>query len=195
METAHQEPQGGGTFYASTQNLSGVMNSKPSHESLTARTARRDAWPALRFSAWSCLLQVAPVGPEADFHYDGHSQFVNAFHLFLNESLQLAALLPRCFEQQLVVDLQNHFCLEFLLGQAGVNVDHRELDEISGGALQRRIERRAFRKIAQLHLRRVDFRNRADSSKQSLRHAGLAGLRKNIVKVLLDSSIAREIRE
>ena len=30
------------------------------------------------------LFQVAPVGPGADFHDDGHRQFVNAFHFFLN---------------------------------------------------------------------------------------------------------------
>jgi hypothetical protein len=30
------------------------------------------------------LFQVAPVGPGADFHDDGHGQFVDAFHFFLN---------------------------------------------------------------------------------------------------------------
>ena len=30
------------------------------------------------------LFQVAPVGAGADFHDDGHRQFVHAFHFFLN---------------------------------------------------------------------------------------------------------------
>jgi hypothetical protein len=30
------------------------------------------------------LFQVAPVGPGADFDNDGHRQFVDAFHFFLN---------------------------------------------------------------------------------------------------------------
>src|SRR5260370_7241394 len=39
----------------------------------------------------------------------------------------------------------------------------------------------------------MDFRKRADPSEQSLRHAGLARLSKNIVQVLLHAAIAREI--
>ena len=30
------------------------------------------------------LFQIAPVGAGADFHDDGHRQFVDTFHFFLN---------------------------------------------------------------------------------------------------------------
>src|SRR5258708_12668897 len=39
----------------------------------------------------------------------------------------------------------------------------------------------------------MEFRNGADSAEQSLRHAALARIGKNIVQVLLHTAIAREI--
>src|SRR5713101_3812099 len=118
---------------------------------------------------------------------------MDAFHFFLNQLFQLGAFFYRSLKEQLVMHLQDHFGVKLFFRQAPVDADHRQLDQIGGGALQRRIERGTLGKVAELHLRRIDFRNRADSSEQSPRHAGLARLGKNIVQVLLHAAIAREI--
>src|SRR5437899_4376677 len=137
------------------------------------------------------LLQVTPIGPNPDFHDNGHSEFVNAFHFFPNQLFQLGPFLCGSLEEQLVMDLKNHLGVEFLVCQAPVDFDHRQFDEISCRALQRRIKRRALRKVAKLHLRRIDLRNWPDSAEQSLRYAGLARLGKDLVQVLLHAAIAR----
>ena len=103
---------------------------------------------------------------------------MDAFHFFLNHFFQLGAFLGGSLKEQLVMHLQDHFGFELFFPEPPVDIDHRQLDEIGGGALQRRIERRALGKVAKLHLRRIDFRNRANSSEQSLRYLGLACLGK-----------------
>ncbi len=55
------------------------------------------------------------------------------------------------FEKQFVVDLQNHSRFEFV-GEAPVKLDHRELDQVRGGALHGRIHRGALGKIAHVRL-------------------------------------------
>ena len=60
------------------------------------------------------------------------------------------------------------------VGQAAVELDHGELDQIGGGALHRRIHRGALGKIAQVGLRRIDFGNRPDAAEERLGESGLA---------------------
>ena len=51
-------------------------------------------------------------------------------------------------------------------GKLAVDVDHGQLDEVGGGALQRRIERGAFGEAAQIGLRRDDFGDRAAAARE-----------------------------
>src|SRR5208337_4052646 len=56
-----------------------------------------------------------------------------------------------------------------------------------------RIQRSALRKIPQLHLRSIDFRDWPDSAEKGFRHTGLASFDEHIVQVLLHAAVAREI--
>ena len=59
--------------------------------------------------------------------------------------------------------------------------------------MQRGIERGSLRKVAQLHLRRSNLGNRANSSEQRLCYACLARFGKHVVQIFLHASVPREI--
>src|SRR5262245_51618740 len=52
------------------------------------------------------------------------------------------------FEDQLVVDLQHHASSQFPFAQLIENPDHRDFDNVGGGALNRRVDRRTLRHAA-----------------------------------------------
>ncbi len=58
----------------------------------------------------------------------------------------------RHLENELVMDLQKHFCRKLRLLQRIVHADHRAADDVGGRALDRRVDRGAFVKSA---LRRI----------------------------------------
>ena len=100
----------------------------------------------------------------------------------------------RRFEQQFVVNLQNHLRFESLGGKAAVELDHGQLDEIGGGALHGRVHGGAFGKIAQVGLRRIDFRHRPDAAEDRFGVADLAGFGDLLVEILFHAAVALKIR-
>ena len=55
----------------------------------------------------------------------------------------------RDFEDQFVVDLQQHLATgSFCFCKPAVDVDHRQLDQVGGRALDDRVDRGAFRQVA-----------------------------------------------
>ena len=66
----------------------------------------------------TCSIEIPPVGTGGNLDDQGDGKFVYAFHLLADKFFQLAFFFWRSFEQQFVVDLQNHFGFEFFLSQA-----------------------------------------------------------------------------
>jgi hypothetical protein len=60
------------------------------------------------------------------------------------------------FEEQFVVDLQDHARLELALGELAVDGDHGQLDEVGGGALQRRVDGGALGEAALVGVAALD---------------------------------------
>ena len=85
---------------------------------------------------------------------------MRVLHRRPNQRTQAIHLLRRHFEKQFVVHLQNHARAQLLLDELTLDSNHRQLDEVSGRALQRRIERRPLGQAAEIALQRNDFRNR-----------------------------------
>ena len=52
------------------------------------RSGRPWIWTYCRGVVSFESIQVAPIGPRADFHHERHGQFVDAFHFFLNQFFQ-----------------------------------------------------------------------------------------------------------
>ena len=118
---------------------------------------------------------------------------MNAFHYFFYQLGEARNFFFGAFEEQFVVDLQNHLRFEFFLGQAAVEFDHGELDQVGGGALHRRIHGGAFGEIAHVGLRRIDFRDLADAPEHSFGDAGLARFGDLTVEKFFHAAIALEI--
>ena len=57
----------------------------------------------------------------------------------LDQLAQVLHLVRRRFEDEFVVDLEQHRALESAAHELVVDADHRQLDEVRGGALQRRV--------------------------------------------------------
>ena len=82
----------------------------------------------------------------------------------------------RNFEHQFVMHLQCHARLQFLFAQIGVETDHGDLNQVGGGALQRRVHGRALGEAAQVRV--------------ALLMSGIGRMRPNSVRHLL---FAREL--
>src|SRR5208282_1639136 len=96
-------------------------------------------------------FHVAPIGADLCFCDERDAQLVRSLHHFLDELRERRNLFFGRLEKQFVVNLQNHSRLEFA-GEAPVELDHRELDEVGGCALHGRIHCGALGKIAHVRL-------------------------------------------
>ncbi len=63
-------------------------------------------------------------------------------HSGADEGMQAVEFIGRRFEEQFVMDLQDHARAEFLRGKFAMDSDHGQLDEIGSCALKGRVERR-----------------------------------------------------
>src|SRR5215469_18134187 len=95
--------------------------------------------PARRLVA--CFL---PAAAGAEGHLQRHAELERAAHARGHQRAQVVQLTVRYLEDQLVVDLQQHPRARALLPQRPVHVQHRDLDDVCGGALDRRVESHAL---------------------------------------------------
>ena len=66
------------------------------------------------------------------------------FHDLLHHRQRLLDLVVRHLEHEFVVHLQQHLRVQLLLGERCVHAHHGAADDVGGGALQARIDRRAL---------------------------------------------------
>ena len=92
-------------------------------------------------------MGLAPVAADADvdLQRDGETETDSGlFHLGLGKMCGFVQVRFRSFEDQFVVDLENHFCARQLDFQAAADSDHRHFDKVRGGPLNGIVDRHAF---------------------------------------------------
>src|ERR1700691_5825715 len=138
-------------------------------------------------------LHVAPVGAYFGVGYQRDREPVNTFHHFFGQLGEPGNFILGAFEEQLVVNLQYHLRLEIFRRQTAIEFNHRQLDQVGGGALHGRVHGGALGKIAQVGLRRIDFGDLAHAAEERARDAGLARPCDLPVQEILNSAVALEI--
>ena len=86
------------------------------------------------------------------------------FHLLLDEGLQFVGLGGEDVEEEFVVNLEGHAGAELARGDLGVDADHGQLDEVSGGALQGRVDGGALGEASLIGVARLDVWDGADAA-------------------------------
>lgn len=86
----------------------------------------------------------------------GTLRLERVLHALAHDQAQPQRILAGDLEDQLVVYLQEHFRVEAVILDGLVAVDHRELDDVCRGALDRRIDSGALSELAQIAVAAVD---------------------------------------
>src|SRR6202163_4829953 len=94
-------------------------------------------------------LHVVPVFSRLQGRFDGHAQLERVLHLVLDNAAHRVEVAHGHLEDQLVVDLQQHHRVELARAEPPRQLDHRELYQVGGRALQRRVGGFALRRGAQ----------------------------------------------
>src|SRR5277367_3059846 len=92
---------------------------------------------------------------------------MHVLHLLANQRPHHIQFFSRNFKHKFVVDLQGHARFQFPLTESGVNANHGDLNEIGGGALQRRVDGGALGESAKVGIFAVDVGNGADATEES----------------------------
>src|SRR5512142_976136 len=92
----------------------------------------------------SLALGVEPVRSDTDIHDEGDLERGRTLHVLAHQRAHAVLLVGRNLEDELVVHLEQHAAPELALDQGVVDPDHRDLDQIGGRPLERRILRVAL---------------------------------------------------
>src|SRR5271165_973670 len=112
------------------------------------------------------LLQIPPVRSHAEINLQRHFEFEGGFHLVSDELFHGVEFGFGDFEDQFVVDLEQHARLQVALAQVGVDADHGQLDEVGCGALQRSVNGGALGEAAQVPVLAEHVGERTDASEE-----------------------------
>src|SRR6202043_3059361 len=107
-----------------------------------------------------------------------------ADHLCLDHRAQAIDLLQRTLEQQFVVDLQDQPRAES--GGGSMTADHRDLDDVGGGALDHRVDGQTLAERVLLAVARAQLGDLAAAAEQRRDVALLDGLRDRPLDELAD---------
>ena len=105
------------------------------------------------------------------------------FHFFFQDALNLIALCLGRLDNQLIVDLQKQAGLQLFLAQALPDMDHRQLDDVGGRALDRRVAGHPLPAGAHLKVGAGKLRQGAAAAKQRFHVAFLLGVGNAVLHV------------
>src|SRR4051812_2868376 len=91
------------------------------------------------------------------------------------------------------MNLKKHPRAQMLLAQLSIDPDHRQLDEIGGRALERRVHRRALGEAAQVEVLAVNVGNGPHASEQRLYLLIAASLVQRAVDKLAHAAVLLEV--
>ena len=92
------------------------------------------------------------------------------------------------------MDLQHHLGTESGRLECGINLNHRDLNEVGGGTLDRRIDRVTLSGLTDRRVARIDVAERAAASEDRLGIALLTGLSYRGLHEVLNLRIKSEVR-
>ena len=96
------------------------------------------------------VSRFVPAAPEADRDVQRDRQVGGAAHLLADQRLERLVLARGHVEHELVVDLEQHPRPQPGRRQLALHVEHRDLDQVGGRALDRRVERHPLGHLAAL---------------------------------------------
>ena len=91
----------------------------------------------------------------------GHRELHRVLHALADQGGDRVDLVFRDLEDEFVVDLEEHLRARRLGRKAPMEVEHRELDQVRGGALDDGVDRHALAERLFVRVARVDLRDRA----------------------------------
>ena len=118
-------------------------------------------------------MSFKPVLSDTAVGYKGYRQMNGILHLRYDDLAHAIHFVHRHVEVQFVMHLHNHLRLQLFLFQPPVDGDHRHLDDIGGGALDRCINGIAFRERTNGRILRMDIRQVTFAAEKRL---GIAAL-------------------
>src|ERR1039458_9572043 len=139
------------------------------------------------------LLDVAPVGALAYFGDDGDAEFGDVFHFVLDEGAEFFGFGGEDVEEEFVVDLEGHARAQAARGDFGVDAEHCELDEVGGGALQRRVDGGTLGESAHVGVARLDVGDGADAAEVRAHGLVAANGFEGLVDEAADAGVALEV--
>src|SRR2546428_2088416 len=86
-------------------------------------------------------LHLVPVRSDANVDDERHVELVRPAHFVAQESRHPFDLEPRHFGDELIVNLQQNASVQVALVQGPMHAGHRDLHDVSGGALDRHVDR------------------------------------------------------
>src|ERR1700751_2471060 len=95
-------------------------------------------------------LQISPVQSHAQFNQERHFEPVHVFHVMADQRLHYFDFALRHLEDQFVVNLKRHAGFQIATADLLVNSNHRQLDQVGGGALQWSVDGGALGEAAQV---------------------------------------------
>ena len=137
-------------------------------------------------------VSFEPVLSFIAFNCKWNRKFRYIFHFLDNNLLQPFRLVLEGVEEKFVVDLQHHPAAEILFGEPAVNIYHRNLDDVGGSSLNRRVHGVPLGKGADRGIVGVDVRDIPSASEDSLHISVLSRARE---RILYKTGYRREMRE
>ena len=130
----------------------------------TALVGFASEYPCSRLLRNILWFRFHPVLPTPDIDNKRDRELVNRFHLGLDDFPGALDFVFRHFQQQLVVHLKDHSRAEFFAAQSLVHLDHRDLHQVGGGALNRSVDGFTFGSRTQVVIAIVDVGDRANAA-------------------------------
>src|SRR5487761_1103125 len=131
------------------------------------------------------FLHVCPVGPDLGLDLDSRLQLIGACHDARHLLGELIDLRLGHLEQQLIVDLQQHPALYVVGLDLALQAHHRDLDDVCGQRLHRKVDGHPLGRAAQLKVRRAQVGDGAPPPRRADDEPLVSRLVPNLVQVLL----------
>ncbi|CAK7285478.1 hypothetical protein SGPA1_31351 [Streptomyces misionensis JCM 4497] len=134
-----------------------------------------------------------PVGAHADRDVEGGAQVHGVGHLVPDDLLDGGALAGGDLQDDFVVDLEQHPGLQFRGSQRVVHLEHGDLDDVGGRALDRRVEGHALGGLAALAVVAVEVGQIAAAAEEGRRVARGPGLVHRAAQIVPDAAEPLEV--
>src|SRR4029450_10916854 len=129
---------------------------------------------------------AAPVAAPPDVDRQRRVEFEGTAHLALDQLRGGIHLVRRALEEELVVNLQDEACLKIRIRECLLAADHRDLDDVRRGSLDRHVDREALALAADLGATGAELGNRTAPAEQRTDVAVRPGELDRLLDVALD---------